>query len=544
MNADEQHHRCAPSRATAMDATGLAELIRDGEAGAREVAEAAIERIEECNGDLNAVVATRFEQALEEIDAGLPEGPLRGVPILVKDLGTNVAGVPSTRGSRLFADNVPTRDSELVARYRRAGMVVLGTTNTPEFGLNASTEPQLFGPTRNPWNGRCSPGGSSGGSAAAVAAGMTPVAHGTDGGGSIRLPAAMCGLVGLKPSRGRVTPAPAPSLLSGPVGVHHALTTTVRDSALLLDVSSQALAGDAFAAPSPNSSFVGALSEDPGRLCIGVATELPGGPATDPEIAETVLHTARLCADLGHEVVEVNPPHDPSVVGQTAAPLMGIEFTVSVHERLAELGRELRPDDVEPFTHMLLAHYSAMSAMELNRAQRRAQEIGWEVGRMFDEVDVLLTPTTAVRTPLHGTLDTTRPETIYDHGAAFAAWTSVFNVTGAPAISLPLGTDADGLPLGAQLAADLGQEGRLLRLAAQLEQADAWPRVAPGYSADLLRSEWKLPASPHLRSRSAGTATGRLPPLSWRTPGNTGGPSMPEPITPEGKEERRWIDGP
>lgn len=484
MNTDEQHHRYAPPHATAMDATGIAALVRDGEVGPREVAEAAIGRIEECNGDLNAVVATRFEQALDEIDAGLPDGPLRGVPILVKDLGTNVAGVPSTRGSRLFADDVPTRDSELVARYRRAGMVVLGTTNTPEFGLNASTEPQLFGPTHNPWDGRRSPGGSSGGAAAAVAAGMTSVAHGTDGGGSLRIPAAMCGLVGLKPSRGRVTPAPAPSLLSGPVSVHHALTTTVRDSALLLDVASQPLAGDAFAAPSPNSSFVEALREEPGRLRVGVATELPGGPSTDPEITEVVLHAARLCADLGHEVVEVVPPHDPSEVGRTSAPLMGVEFTVSVHERLAELGRELRPDDVEPFTHLLLEHYAAMSAMELNRAQRRAQEIGWEVGRMFDEVDVLLTPTTAVRTPLLGTLDTTRPETIHDHGATFSAWTSVFNVTGAPAISLPLGTDTDGLPLGAQFAADLGQEGRLLRLAAQLEQAAAWPRAAHGYAKE------------------------------------------------------------
>lgn len=469
-----------------MDATSIAALIRNDEASPREVAEAAIKRIEEYNGDLNAVVATRFERALDEIDAGLPDGPLRGVPILVKDLGMNVAGVPSTRGSRLFADNVPTRDSELVARYRRAGMVVLGTTNTPEFGLNASTEPQLFGPTRNPWDGRHSPGGSSGGSAAAVAAGLVPVAHGTDGGGSIRIPAAMCGLVGLKPSRGRVTPAPAPSLLSGPVSVHHALTTTVRDSALLLDISSRALAGDALAAPSPNSSFVGALRDGPGRLRVGVATGLPGGPQTDPDIAEAVLRAARLCAELGHEVSEVTPPYDPAVVGRTSAPLMGVEFTVSVHERLAELGRELRSEDVEPLTHMLLEHYSAASAMELNRAQRRAQEIGWEVGRMFGEVDVLLAPTTAVRTPRLGTLDTTRPETIYNHGAVLAAWTSVFNVIGAPAISLPFGTDADGLPLGVQFAADLGQEGRLLGLAAQLEQAAAWPQAAPGYAADLL----------------------------------------------------------
>lgn len=225
------------------DAVATAAAIADGETSVRAVIEAAIARIENRNGELNAVIHTRFAEALAEVDAGLPDGPLRGVPVLVKDLGTEVAGLPASGGSRLFAEDIATRDSELVKRYRRAGMVVLGTTNTPELGLNASTEPALYGPTRNPWSHAHSPGGSSGGSAAAVSAGLVPVAHASDGGGSIRIPSAACGLFGLKPSRGRVSPAPRPTTLSGLVSAHHAVTTTVRDSALLLDIAAGRLPG-------------------------------------------------------------------------------------------------------------------------------------------------------------------------------------------------------------------------------------------------------------------------------------------------------------
>ncbi|MFE7711826.1 amidase, partial [Streptomyces sp. NPDC057486] len=265
------------------DAVGTAAAVRSGEVDARAVVEDAIARIERLNPQYNAVIHTRFDRALEEVDAGLPDGPLRGVPVLIKDLGTDVAGLPSTGGSRLFAEGLAARDSELVARYRRAGMVVLGTTNTPELGLNASTEPALFGPTRNPWSTAHSPGGSSGGSAAAVASGMVPVAHASDGGGSIRIPSAACGLFGLKPSRGRVSPAPRPTTLSGLVSAHHAVTTTVRDSALLLDIATGPLPGDAYAAPTPADSFAAVARREPGRLRIGLITALPDGPEVHPE---------------------------------------------------------------------------------------------------------------------------------------------------------------------------------------------------------------------------------------------------------------------
>lgn len=463
----------------APDALAMAAAIRAGEVSARELAEQAIERIEQANPQLNAVVSRRYEEALAEIDAGLPDGPLTGVPFLVKDLGSEVAGLPATGGSRLFADRIPTSDSELVRRYKAAGLVVLGMTNVPELGLNASTESQLFGPARNPRDLARSTGGSSGGSAAAVAAGLVPAAHATDGGGSIRIPAAMNGLVGLKPSRGRTTGSPDAGTLAGPVSVAHAVTTTVRDSAVLLDVVAGVLPGEAFAAPSPHQgSFLDAVRRPPGRLRIGLATRARGGVDLDPAIEQAVRDTASLCEELGHHVQEMVPAFDVADVGATSGVLMGADLIVSVEDRLAELGRDLGPGDVEPFTELLLGHYRSLTGVDVHRALRRAQEIGWEVGSAFTTYDVLLTPTLPQPTPPLGLLDTTDPQAMYQHGSSYSAWTSVFNVTGMPAISLPLGAAADGMPLGVQFVADLGHEARLLSLAAQLEQAAPWQRLA------------------------------------------------------------------
>jgi amidase len=461
-----------------LDAIATADAIRAGELTAREVVEHSIARIEELDGELNAVVGRRFDAALAEVDAGLPDGPLTGVPFLIKDLGSEVAGLPATGGSRLFADAVATRDSELVRRYKRAGLVVLGTTNTPEFGLNASTESQLHGPARNPRDRGRSTGGSSGGSAAAVATAMVPAAHATDGGGSIRIPAAMCGLVGLKPSRGRTTGSPDPGTLAAPVSVPNAVTTTVRDSALLLDVIAGPLPGEAYAAPALSGTFLEATQREPGRLRIGLATRARNGIDVDPSCLDAVLTAAKLCEELGHHVEEMTPAFDPADVGAASGVLMGADLVVTVDDRLAQLGRSLQPGDVEPFTEVLLDHYRGLSGSDVHRALRRAQEIGWEVATAFTTYDVLLTPTLAQPTPPLGLLDTTRPETMYEHGSTYSAWTSVFNVTGMPAISLPLGIDGTGLPLGVQFAAELGQEPLLLSLAAQIEQAVPWVRHA------------------------------------------------------------------
>jgi len=471
-----RNDRSAPSEA-APDAVELARRVRTGEVSARELVETAIARIEERDDELNAVVGRRFEGALAEVDAGLPDGPLRGVPFLVKDLGTEVAGLPATGGSRLFAEHVPAKDSELVRRYKRAGLVLLGTTNTPELGLNASTEPLLHGPTRNPRDLTRSAGGSSGGSAAAVASGMVPAAHATDGGGSIRIPASMNGLVGLKPSRGRVTGSPDPGTLAGPVSVAHAVTTTVRDSALLLDVVAGPMHGEAFAAPSPVGTFLDAVSRDPGRLRIGFSTRVPGGPDVHPEVRGAVLEAARLLEGLGHHVEEVVPAYDAGEVGAASGVLMGADLVVTVEDRLAAVGRELRPDDLEPFTHVLLQHYGTLTGTDVHRALRRAQEIGWRLGAMFETHDVLLTPTLPCPVPPLGMLDTSRPETLYEHGSTYSACTSVLNVTGMPGLSLPLATDSGGLPIGIQLAADLGGEQLLLSLGAQVEQAAPWART-------------------------------------------------------------------
>lgn len=456
------------------DAVSTAAAVRSGERDAQAVTEEAIARIEDRDPALGAVIHTRFDAARAEVAAGLPDGPLRGVPMLVKDLGTEVEGLPATGGSRLFAAVTARRDSELVARYRRAGAVVLGTTNTPELGLNASTEPALFGPTRNPWSPAHSPGGSSGGSAAAVAAGLVPVAHASDGGGSIRIPAAACGLFGLKPSRGRVSPAPRPTTLSGLVSGHHAVTTTVRDSALLLDVAAGPLPGDAYAAPEPSAPFAELARRDPGRLRIGLLTELPGGPDVHPESAAAARALGLLCERLGHDVAETTARYRPEDVGRTSGVLMGADLVAQIDARVERLGRPLADDDIEPFTCVLYEHYRALPAADVSRALRRAQEIGWEVGAAFRAYDVLLSPTLARPTPRLGTLDTSRPESIYEHASVYSAFTSVHNVTGMPAMSVPFGHDGDGLPLGVQFAAPLGAEGLLLALAGQLERAAPW----------------------------------------------------------------------
>ena len=423
------------------------------------------------------MVGRRFEAALDEVERGLPDGPLTGVPTLIKPLGADVAGLPTTRGSRLFADKVALADSELVRRYRAAGMVVLGTTNTPEHGFSASTEPLLHGPTRNPWRDTHSPGGSSGGAGAAVASGMVPVAHASDGGGSIRIPASMCGLFGLKPSRGRISPAPYPSTLAGLTSVQHALTRTVRDSALLLDVGAGTLPGEAYGAARPTGTFSrggGARSRPAADRARDESPQRPGHP---PRLRGRGRARRSLAESLGHEIVPMDATWDLARVQSTSGVLMGTAFVAAVEERLAELGRGLGDDDLEPFSRVLLEHYRTLSAGDLVRALRAAQLIGWEVGRIFEQVDVLLTPILCRPTPELGHLDTRRPDAMYERAIHFSGWTSTFNVTGMPAMSVPLAADATGLPLGVHVVADHAREDLLFSLAGQLEVAAPWPAL-------------------------------------------------------------------
>lgn len=472
------------SDATGRDALALAADIASGATTAAEVLEDAIARIEALDPQLNAMVATRFDAARAEVEAGLPDGPLRGVPIVIKALGTDVAGLPAADGSRLFADVVADVDSTVVQRYKAAGMVVLGTTNVPEMGKTTTTESLLHGPCRNPWDTAHSTGGSSGGSAAAVSSGMVPVAHGTDGGGSIRIPAAMCGLVGLKPSRGRVPTWPHPDALSSPLSYHHALTTTVRDSAALLDAVAGHRPGDAYGAPTPPRPFLDEVGADPGRLRVGMLRVAPGPFPTDPACTATVDRTAALLGELGHEVREVELGLDVMEVMSAVGAIMGAQLRATVDARLAALGRELDDDDIEPWTKVILDNAMTHSAPDVARALQTAHRTGWRVAEQFgpDGVDLLMLPTLPTTTPELGYLDVTDPETMWTRSSAFSVCTSMFNLSGQPAISLPLGADDRGLPVGVQLVADYAREDLLLRLSGQLEVAAPWQRVAPEYA--------------------------------------------------------------
>ncbi|MFE3200703.1 amidase [Embleya sp. NPDC059237] len=463
------------------DAVGLADLVRRREVSPAELLDAVLRRIEERDPTLRAFVSTRVAAARAEAAGELSDGPLRGVPFAVKDLGCDVAGMVSSQGSRLFADAVAARDGALTTRYRRAGLVVVGKTNSPEFGKNASTEPLLHGPSHNPWRTTHSTGGSSGGSAAAVAGGILPAAHANDGGGSIRIPAACCGLFGLKPSRGRVPDDQGLSALAYPLSIAHAVTRTVRDSAALLDVVAGPLPGDPYAAlPAPAAgSFLAALDTAPTRLRVGFATANVDGVAAYPAAVRAVERTAALLAELGHRVEEAAPVWDGPATGQALGQVMSAATHAQIEDRLAELGRELREDDIEPFTRVIHERTAAMRGPDLVRALQTVVRIGREVAPFFEAYDVWLSPTLGVPVPELGVLDTSDPASMYAHAAKMTWFTSVFNVTGLPSASVPAGFDEAGLPVAIQLTGRLGAEAQLLRMAAQLEEAAPWPKQAP-----------------------------------------------------------------
>lgn len=455
------------------DAMGLAAAIARGDATAEEVVRFALDRIEERNPAVNAVVELRAERALAEAAAG-PRGPLAGVPFVVKDLGVDVAGMRSTGGSRLRADIVATEDSTIVQRYKRAGLIVVGTTNVPELGRNGSTEPVLHGPTRNPHLPSHSAGGSSGGTAAAIAAGMVPAGHGNDGGGSLRIPASACGLVGLKPSRGRVPAHPRRGAFSYPAGINHAITRSVRDSALLLDIAAGPVPGGAYAAPQ-TGSFLDEVGADPGRRRVAVSTTRPDGQPSDPECVAAVEGVAALLAGLGHEVVDATPDYPLPSIQSAGRIVMSVPLAADVDATLEQLGRGLRDDDLEPFTRVLYESAKSVTGTEYAAALDDVERVGWAMGAFFESHDLLLTPTMPVPPPALGVLDTTNPEAMYRHAGPIAALTSFSNFSGQPAISLPMARFASGLPLGVQLVAAYGGEGLLLRVASQLEAAAPWP---------------------------------------------------------------------
>jgi amidase len=463
------------------DGIGLAALVRRREVTPDEVLEAAISRVEARNPAVNAVVARLYEEARAAIRAGLPAGPFSGVPYLLKDLGAHYTGAITSFGSRLFADYRADHDSELTARLKRAGLAIFGKTNTPELGLAPSTEPRLFGATRNPWHRAYSAGGSSGGAAAAVAAGMLPMAHATDGGGSIRIPASCCGLVGLKPTRARNPLGPDQGEGWGGASVAHAVTRTVRDSAALLDATSGPDVGDPYWAPPPAGPFLREVGRDPGRLRIALTTTPWNGQPVDPECAAAARAAATLCETLGHRVEEARPEIDAPALGVATRIIIGAHIRVVLEARAAALGRELSADDVERVTWARAVDGRTYTAADYARAIGIVHRTGRVVARFFTDHDVLLSPTMCQPPYPLGVLDMMSQDREAYLAAVLASvgFTSLFNAAGNPAISVPLAWSQAGLPLGVQFVASFGDEATLFRLAAQLEAAQPWAERRP-----------------------------------------------------------------
>jgi len=468
-----------------LDATAQADLVRRRQVKPIELVDAAIERIERLNPTLNAVVTPMYDQARAAAGGELPDGPFKGVPYLLKDLIASYAGVRLTEGSAFLNDYVPDFDSELVKRVKRAGLVILGKTNTPEFGLSVSTEPLLFGQVRNPWDPGRTAGGSSGGSSAAVAAGLVPMAHGNDGGGSIRIPASCCGLFGLKPTRGRNPLGREYGDVIGGIVAEHALTRSVRDSAALLDATSGPDRGDPYWAPPPHRPFLREVGADPGRLRIAFTTAPPTGGPVHTDCVNAVHDAAKLCADLGHEVEEASPPVSGELytLGLGVIWLSGCAWSIDHWARI--LGREPDQDKIETATWILYEMGRQRTASQYLLAVESIHVVAREIDDFFIDHDIWLTPTLGEPPVPLGYFAPTPEDPMQGwlRAGDFSAFTTICNLTGQPAMSVPLFWNAGGLPVGTQFIGRFGDEATLLRLAAQLESARPWADRRPPVSA-------------------------------------------------------------
>jgi amidase len=463
-----------------LDATALADLVRSRSVSPLELVEATIARIEQINPSLNAIVTPMYDEA-RAIAAQPVSGPFAGVPFLLKDLLASYAGVRLTGGSRFLKDFVAPSDTELVARFRRAGLIVVAKTNTPEFGLLPTTEPELFGPTRNPWDVTRTPGGSSGGSAAAVAAGIVPMAHANDGGGSIRIPASCCGVFGFKPTRARVPLSPhCGDVMSGLV-IEHAVTQSVRDSARLLDAIAGPDIGDPYSAPPLSGALADQIGADPGRLHIAFTAAAPTGGPVHPDCVAAVQDAAALCAELGHEVTEAAPTLDGErlVHSFTAVWAAGTAWTI---DSIAQTtGLKPTPEQFERFTWHLAERGRRITASEYLLAVQALQLVGREIARFQQTYDVWLTPTLAEPPLALGTLATAvdDPMPTLMRATAFVPFTPLCNASGQPAMSVPLFWNEAGVPIGTHFVGRFGDEATLFRLAAQLEASRPWAHRRP-----------------------------------------------------------------
>jgi amidase len=481
----------------AHDATALAERVAAGDVTPHELLDLALAQHARVHGRVNAVVRLMEREARAQA-AGPLRGPLAGVPFLIKDGVQDYAGIPTTYGSRALARNVPAGHAHVVRRYLEAGLVIFGKTNLPEFGIRAVTDPALFGRTNNPWDLGRTPGGSSGGAAAAVAAGIVPMAAGNDGGGSLRIPAACCGLFALRPSRGRVSPGPGIGEVWFGASTEGVISRSVRDSALALDVLQGAAPGDPFVIAPPAAPYVELMRRDPGRLRIGYSTASPIGTDVHPEAVRAVEHTARLLARLGHDVEEAAPAIDGAALAQSYLHLYFGQIPAAA-ARARELGAQR--GDLELMNRILVTLGDSVSAARLTTELNRWNDFSRALGDFFGRYDLFLTPTLAHPPIAHGTGDPSPAEQRllgFLHGTGilgmlarlglldrtvdriatdnlrYVPFTQLSNLTGTPSMSVPLHWTADGLPLGVQFVGPFGSEDRLLQLARQLEEAQPW----------------------------------------------------------------------
>ena len=473
------------SELAGLDATRCAALVRAGELTPLDLVDAAIDRAEQVNGTLNAIVTKMYEHARETARAHSGTGLFAGVPFLMKDFLAEVEGVRLTEASAFLSDHVPAEDSELVRRFRNAGLVFIGKTNTPELAIGPTTEPRLFGPTRNPWDTARTPGGSSGGAAAAVSARVVPMAHGNDAGGSIRIPASCCGLVGLKPSRGRVPLGPHyGDLFSGLVS-ELGVTRSVRDTAALLDaVAGPAVGEPHFPAP-PARSYTNEAGRSPGSLRIGFSVESPLGDAIDPECERAVRDTAALCDSLGHIVEEARPDYEAEELWTKFTTMLSAGAAWAIADWERRTGRTAGPDHFEPFVWAFAERGRALGAHDYLLAVQDMQRVVRDLSAYFGCYDLWLTSTLGQPPVELGTL-------VYRGGdpfelrrrcARFSPYTWIGNASGQPAISVPLHWTGAGLPVGTHFVARWGEEATLIRLAGQLERARPWSDRRPGICA-------------------------------------------------------------
>jgi amidase len=469
-----------------LDATGQAALVRTDEASPAELVDAAIARIEKLNPELNAVIHELFARARGEAAGTLPDGPFRGVPFLLKDVGAELAGTPFHEGLAFAGDYRSSVTQTLTQRYIDAGFVICGKTNTPELAILPTTEPHRYGPSRNPWNTGHSTGGSSGGSAAAVASGMVPAAHANDGGGSIRIPASCCGLVGLKPTRGRNSLAPNYGDLMGGLVAEHVVTRSVRDSAAILDVTAGPVPGDPYWAPPRHGpSFAAAAAAAPPPLRIAVMTASPTGSQVHADCVAAVHAAATLCESLGHHLEGAALPLDGDAFTGHFVNQWACANAWAVADWENRLGRGAEETDMEPLSWALVELGRSISGDQYLVSVQELQRLSRQIADYFEGIDVLLTPTLGEPPAPLGTFDSPpgEPLTGLFRAAAYVPFTPPFNVTGQPGVSLPLHWNESGLPIGVQFVGRFGAEETLLSLAGQLEEAAPWAHRRPPVSA-------------------------------------------------------------